>query len=101
MSEQCGDCRGASSVVLSQLITDLKLLQRGFDMLLKECEKVKVDVEEADVNGKKIDRNKEYIHPFCRILCTDKTIGCGLSHIKLCKKLTNENKEDQYKVSEN
>ena len=43
------------------------------------------------VNGKKIDRNKEYIHPFCRILCTDKTIGCGLSHIKLCKKLKNEN----------
>ena len=59
MSEQCGDCRGASSVVLSQLITDLKLLQRGFDMLLKECEKVKVDVEEADVNGKNF---KKEIH---------------------------------------
>ena len=43
------------------------------------------------VNGQNIDRNKEYIHPFCRILCTDKIIGCGLSHIKLCQKLKKEN----------
>ena len=38
LSEECGDCRGASSVVLSQIQSDfqtvVKLLQRGYEMLL-------------------------------------------------------------------
>jgi hypothetical protein len=59
LSEQCGDCRGASSVVLSQIVTDLKLLQRGFDMLLKECEKVKSDVKKTDITE---DNFKNEVH---------------------------------------
>ena len=49
LSEECGDCRGASSVVLSQIQSDFKLLQRGYEMLLAEVEKVQADVDNCKV----------------------------------------------------
>ena len=43
------------------------------------------------VNGKNINRWDEDIHIMCKNICTDKMIGCGLSHINLCKELVNKN----------
>ena len=43
------------------------------------------------VNGKNVNRWNEDIHIMCKGMCTDKIIGCGLSHIKLCKELFNKN----------
>ena len=39
------------------------------------------------INEKNINLYKQNIHPFCKVLCTNKMIGIGLSHINLCKKL--------------
>ena len=44
MAEQCGDCRGAASVVLTQLVADLKQLQRGYDEMLAEKKRVEGDI---------------------------------------------------------
>ena len=43
------------------------------------------------VNGKNINRLDENLHFMCKSMCSDKIIGCGLSHIKLCKELIKKN----------
>ena len=44
------------------------------------------------INGKEIQfRYSDDIHPYCKLLCTDNMIGCGLSHIRLCRYLKEKN----------
>ena len=60
-----------------------------------ELKKINYDMSKvhrfSGVDGNKVNVNEENVHPVCKIFCTNKIIGCGLSHIKLCEKLKNEN----------
>tara|TARA_B110000285_G_scaffold231084_1_gene298931 strand:- start:4824 stop:5819 length:996 start_codon:yes stop_codon:yes gene_type:complete len=57
------------------------------------------------INGSKINRYDQDIHPICKTLCTDKVIGTGLSHIDVCKQILKTNSkyalivEDDIKIN--
>ena len=65
--------------------------------IINELNKTNLNYERfSGIDGSTIDKKefveKKIISPFCQIICTDKMIGCGISHILLYKHIKQHDK---------
>ena len=65
--------------------------------IINELNKTNLNYERfSGIDGSTIDKKElvknKIISPFCQIICTDKMIGCGISHILLYKYIKQHDK---------
>ena len=65
--------------------------------IINELNKTNLNYERfSGIDGSTIDKKElvknKIISPFCQIICTDKMIGCGISHILLYKHIKQHDK---------
>ena len=73
--------------------------QKRNEEMINELNKTNLNYERfSGIDGKIVDKKelveKKLISPFCQTICTDKTIGCGISHILLYKHIKQYDKND-------
>ena len=73
--------------------------QKRNEEMLNELNKTNLKYERfPGIDGKIVDKKelveKKLISPFCQTICTDKTIGCGISHILLYKHIKQYDKNN-------
>ena len=76
-------------------IINLKNDNKNLDRTKNELKKGEFNMDNVfrfdAVNGKEIKKWQANIHPFCKMFCTDKMVGIGLSHIKIADYLYSQN----------
>ena len=78
------------NIYIINLQRDKKTYNRTLDELKKTNYNPKNIFRYDAIDGNKVNRNIEKLHPICKNICTNKLIGIGLSHIKLCQELKNK-----------
>lgn len=82
---------------MKTFIINMEKDKKNLDRTIAELNKLNFDMNNVfkynAINGKELNRWNEDVNFFCKLYCTDKMIGCGLSHIKLCQSLKNEESE--------
>lgn len=75
-------------------VINLERSKRRLENVMSQARKYKLNIERFPaVDGSKLtDEEKKYIHPICKyFLCSTGSIGCGLSHYFILKKIVEEN----------